>query len=160
MPTLPEITTPASLNLISAGKAIEAPSIAVNTYHDPVDATYQVTAVSVSGVMTPVTGKHLRNAGLREILRTRLRAELLDVNPELATAHPMVKTFLKGTTGRKTSAAKLAEPDAELLTGVALVHTLARLTHDFPVVSVARALNTERFKAARLVRTARTEGYL
>lgn len=159
------INTPDSINIMAPAQNINGASAVLRLIYDDTEEQYIATNMSMSSSMSPLggggslRGKDLRSMPLRTRIRAGVRKELLENNKELAKI-PAVKSYLKGTNGRKLSKEKIESPDEKTLQEIAIVYKLARMSQDFTNVAVSRAFGIMHFEAVGLVKLAKRLNYI
>lgn len=159
------INTPNNINIVAPAQSIDEANAVVRLIYDDIEEQYIATNMTMSSNMSPLNGntslrsKDLHNMPLRTRIRHGVRKELLEHNKEL-TKIPAVKSYLKGTNGRKLAKEKIESPDDKTLQEIAIVYKLARMSQDFTNVAVARSFGIMRFEAARLVKLAKRLNYI
>lgn len=151
MTALSRIEAPQVLSVKLEATASE-PSVALRVMRD--GDVYQNVELVVQHPLVPLTATKVRRLRLATIRRDLVRAELAKHNAELSKGSIPVRTYLKGTDGRRPSEKDVQSPQRKQLDNAALVVTFARLVGDPVVRSVARSFGLEKPEAVRWVRLA------
>lgn len=162
MANIDTIIVPDDLTIMAPGEQPTDPVRNITVRFNEDTLTYDVMSVNITGGFDPVRAKNVRGMSLRNLLREHIRHQLYQVNKSnmALMSLPGVRSFFKDNTGRKLSAKLLANPDVKTLDSVAAIYHLARLSHCFTNVSVAKSLGVYNFEGERLVRLAKLEGHI
>lgn len=153
-----QITAPPLLHL-DVPATTDRPAVKFRVSHNSATGSYGTIGVSVEHHTIPITGTRLSKMRLGALRREALRLALGEKNLEL-TSRPAVKTFFKGTQGRAVAEKVRADPTSEHLEAAGLIYRLARLTGDFPVMTIARCFGLEKNDAQRWTALAKKNGYI
>lgn len=135
------------------------PAVGMQVIFDDRLETYLTTSVSTSSMSANMNAGAVRRIRLGEARILMIRKALLDNGLGGLTSDPAIKALLTGRPGRRPAAAKIDNPDSELLTRVGNLAKVARLTGDYPFKSVESAFSLSRDESQRLLKRARKEGY-
>lgn len=126
------------------------------------NSRYVCGTTTFSSPVTPVRSTSIKSTPVHTRLVAVLRAQLGQepTNVALAEANPALKSYFKGTTGRRPAHGVIIEPTDEALEVAAAIHTLARAIGDFPVLAIARSFGIEHRHAVRWAGKARRRGLL
>ncbi len=154
--SIPTVNTPQILHL-SARATAEQPAVRIGTILDASRGVYVNASITVEHPAVPVTPTRLAKMRLGGLRRDLLREALAKENPGL-TDNAAVKTYFKGTNGRPVAEKVRANPTFDHLQTAALIHRLARLVGDYPVLAIARSFGLEAGEARHWVSQARKGG--
>lgn len=158
MPIVPTIDAPAFVTVDHPGSP-EDPMVRITLALNATRDLYTATEVSIQHPFVPINGKVTRSTPVRRLIAELLPPKLAEANPELMKRAPL-KTFVKGTTGRRPAQKIVDSPQTAQLIDAALVFTMARMSHNFPVRAVQRCFALDYAQAQRWVRLARRQGLL
>lgn len=139
---------------VTAKRDAGSPTFSARLSYDATTGRYRPFGVSLDGFADPVKGRDLRTMPMARLIADQLRPQIEEANPQLLTV-PAVKTYFKGTRGRKVATGIAQKPSFDKLEEAALVFTLAKAVGDFPVRAVERCFALEYAQAKRWVRKAR-----
>lgn len=158
MPIVPEIEAPIFITVEHPGSP-EDPMVHISVALSADRSVYAPTEVRIEHPFVTINGTVVRSTPVRRLLSELLPQKLAETNPELMK-RAAVKTFVKGTTGRRPAQKIIEHPGTAQLVDTALVFTMARMTSNFPIRAVQRCFALDYRHARRWVAAARRQGLL
>lgn len=153
---------PQTLTLNTAPADARSLALSATWLFDPATGRYQGVETSFASPTAPVRATSIKTTPVRSALVPQARARLAGEPANIAVAqeHPPVKTYFRGTTGRRPAGAVIVAPGRKQLEQAAAIHRLASAIGDFSILAVARSFNLDHRQAARWVGRARRQGLL
>lgn len=158
MPTSHLVNLPISLNAYAPGDLL-TPTVQAAALYDTELRRYINSSVVIEHPLAAVTSTSIRKIPIHRRISLSLRDLLAEHNDQLMTRRP-VKTYFKGTHGRRVSAKIAENPTQAHLEDAAIIFHLAASIRDTPVRSVERCFGITYDQAKRWVRIARREQIL
>lgn len=158
MPTDHLITYPQPLDIFSPGDLF-TPTIRATATYDTELRRYVNASVAFEHSLQAVSSTAIRGVPIHRRISNVERELLREANPALLTRGP-VKTYFRGTAGRKVSAHHAVHPSDDQLENAAIIFHLASVIRDAPVRAIERCFSITYKQAQRWVRLARRKGIL
>lgn len=152
------IQFPPTMALATASSHDAPLALNANWAYQPTSGKYVGITTTFSSPIVPVRSTSIKNARIRDVLVAQARAQLGAANGALAAAHPAIKSYFKGSVGRRPAAATLYKPTQDQLAQALAIHAMATAIGDFSVLAVARSFGLTHTQAKYWVAKARRSG--
>ena len=152
------VNLPRHLDVLSMGDLFTA-TIQASVHYDDALRRYHNASVIIEHPVQPVSSTSIRKIPIHRRISLATRDLLRESNQSLLSRAP-VKTYFKGTQGRKVSQKVAGTPTRQHLEDAAVIFHLAASIRDMPVRSIERCFGITYKQAKRWVRIARREQIL